>query len=258
MSTLINALENFQLVDQKKNYTWTDTTLEEFLNDLSPSDWEPLFHETRHITHGISKTLHAKASSGKVIYPPLPLVYNAFFQCPFHKLKVVIIGQDPYHAAGQAMGLSFSVPPGIRAPPSLRNIFRELKREGFTIHNFAHGDLTSWANQGVLLLNSALTVEKGKPGSHSDTWSRFTEQIVRFINRNAKHVVFLLWGYHASMYSGSISSSKHCVIRAGHPSPMNQTNPFMGCDCFRKCNLYLEKHGKEKVDWGQPSIDPTT
>lgn len=182
-------------------------------------------------------------------YPPINLLFNSINLCSLYEIKVVIIGQDPYHNPGQAMGLSFSVPKNVRPPPSLLNIYKELKSDilGFKIPN--HGDLTNWARQGVLLLNDVLTVEKNKPLSHSNIgWKFFTSKILDIINSKRKNIVFMLWGNHAKQKAKFIDSSKHLILQAGHPSPLSVRH-FLGCKHFSKANEYLEKNGIDKIDW---------
>lgn len=189
--------------------------------------------------------------SNKPIYPPTDLIFNAFKLCTFNNTKVVILGQDPYHKKGQAMGLSFSVPKGITIPPSLKNIYKELKNEyndKFDIPN--HGDLTSWAEQGVLLLNTALTVIEGKPNSHSEYWKELTDNIIKHISDNKEHVVFILWGNNAKQKSSLIDKEKHLVLEHTHPSPLaTRTYPFIGNNHFKLCNEYLKKHNLREIEW---------
>ena len=186
--------------------------------------------------------------AGKVIYPPGPLIFNAFNQTPFDKVKVVIIGQDPYHNPGEAMGLCFSVPKGIKVPPSLVNIYKEINRDlGLPIPD--HGDLTHWAEQGVLLLNAMLTVEANKPTSHQKIgWQNFTDAAIRHISEEKEGVVFLLWGKYAQSKQALIDEMKHYVLSAPHPSPL-AGNGFQGCGHFGRANELLEKQGKLPIDW---------
>ena len=162
---------------------------------------------------------------------------------------MVIIGQDPYHGPNQAHGLSFSVPHGIKPPPSLRNIFKELHRDLGTA-NPSHGNLEHWANQGVLLLNSVLTVEKDKPGSHASIgWQAFTDHIISQINQHAKPTVFMLWGAAAKKKKALITKSKHLVLTASHPSPLSAYRGFLGCYHFSECNLWLQSQNRQPIDW---------
>ena len=183
------------------------------------------------------------------IYPPKPLILNAFELCPFNGLKVVIIGQDPYHKAGQACGLSFSVPNGVAVPPSLKNIFKELSSDlpGFTTPN--SGNLEAWAKQGVLLLNSVLTVQAGIAGSHKNFgWQRFTDAVINKLSKQKEHLVFLLWGNYAASKASLIDNHKHLILTAAHPSPLAR-GAFFGCKHFSKTNNYLSANGKQPIDW---------
>jgi len=183
------------------------------------------------------------------IYPPGPEIFNAFDTTPLHHVKAVILGQDPYHGKGQAHGLCFSVPQGIKPPPSLVNIFKELNADtGLPIP--AHGNLENWARQGVMLLNATLTVRASCAGSHQNKgWEQFTDQVIRVISREKKHVAFLLWGRYAQAKESLIDQSKHLVLKAAHPSPFSAHNGFLGCRHFSKTNEFLEKSGLEKIDW---------
>jgi uracil-DNA glycosylase len=183
------------------------------------------------------------------VFPPAKLVFNALNLCSFNAVKVVIIGQDPYHGAGQANGLSFSVNDGIRKPPSLENIFKELQTdiEGFTIP--ASGSLESWAKQGVLMLNAVLTVQEGQPGSHKTFgWENFTDAIIKLISDKKEHVVFLLWGNYAISKTHLIDSNKHLVLTAAHPSPLAR-GAFFGSKHFSKANKYLIENGLNPINW---------
>ena len=192
--------------------------------------------------------LRAEKRAGKVIYPPGPLIFNAFEQTPFDEVKVVILGQDPYHRPGQAMGLSFSVPKGVPLPPSLKNIYKELERDtGFK--NPGHGDLTGWARQGVFLLNAFLTVERGKPASHQKIgWQYFTDAVIRTLSEEKEDLVFLLWGRFAQAKTALIDEMKHYVLTAVHPSPL-AGNRFLGCGHFSKTNELLTQNGLPPIDW---------
>ncbi|MGQ1890786.1 uracil-DNA glycosylase [Thermophagus sp. OGC60D27] len=183
------------------------------------------------------------------IYPPGPLIFNAFNHTPLNKIKVVLIGQDPYHGPGQAQGLSFSVPDGIRQPPSLQNIFKEIANDIGTPPPVS-GDLTRWAQQGVLLLNATLTVRAHSPGSHQGKgWEQFTDAVIRTISENCENIVFLLWGRYAQNKQALINPSKHLVLKAAHPSPFSVHKGFFGCKHFSKTNEWLEKHGIKKIEW---------
>lgn len=196
--------------------------------------------------------LHLKTekSQGKIIYPPGSFIFNAFNTTPFDKIKVVIIGQDPYHGHGQAHGLCFSVQNGVPPPPSLINIFKELK-EDIGMQVPGHGNLTKWAEQGVFLLNASLTVRAGEPMSHSKIgWAQFTDTVIKTISDHKEHVVFLLWGKFAQDKKVLIDESKHLILRAAHPSPFSAYSGFFGCKHFSKANEYLMSKGIDPVDWG--------
>lgn len=197
----------------------------------------------------ITEHLKTEKAQGKTIYPPGPLIFNAFKHTPVDKVKVVILGQDPYHGPNQAMGLSFSVPVGVPPPPSLVNIFKELHDDvGVPVPK--NGDLTPWADQGVLLLNASLTVRAGEPMSHSKIgWHLFTDCVIRTISERKQHVVFLLWGRFAQQKSELIAARKHHLLKAAHPSPLSASNGFFGCRHFSKTNTYLMKQGIDPVDW---------
>lgn len=197
----------------------------------------------------IKDALLAAKADGKTIFPPGRLIFNAFDQTPFDQVKVVIIGQDPYHGSGQAMGLSFSVPAGVRVPPSLQNIYKELQREYPDFRIPGHGDLSYWAKQGVLLLNASLTVEAGRAGSHRTLgWQRFTDAAIAALNREREGIAFLLWGGFAKAKADLIDHRRHCVLTAVHPSPL-AGNRFLGCDHFRSANEYLALRGERPIDW---------
>jgi uracil-DNA glycosylase len=200
----------------------------------------------------IALHLKTEKASGKIIYPPGSLIFNAFRLTPFEQLKVVIIGQDPYHGPGQAMGLSFSVPKGVATPPSLINIYKELKQDiGLAIPN--HGDLSHWATQGVLLLNASLSVRANEPNSHAQIgWHHFTNAVIRKISDEKEGVVFLLWGKFAQDKQDLIDGVKHHVLKAAHPSPFSADKGFFGCRHFSKTNEYLIKNGIDPVDWKLP------
>lgn len=183
------------------------------------------------------------------VFPPPKLVFNAFARCPFAKVKVVILGQDPYHGPGQAMGLSFSVPDGIKSPPSLQNIYKEIKADLGTEIPMS-GNLERWANQGVLLLNATLTVEKGQAGSHQGLgWEQFTDAVIQKISDDKEHVVFMLWGRYAQEKGKNVDTTKHLVLTAAHPSPFSAHSGFFGCKHFSKTNQYLKEHDLEPVEW---------
>lgn len=195
---------------------------------------------------------------GKKIYPARENIFNAFKLTPFENLKVVVLGQDPYHGPSQAEGLCFSVPLGITLPPSLKNIFKELESDlqnsenilesGFRIPK--HGHLARWADQGVFLLNTVLTVEEGKPGSHAGRgWESFTDFVIKSISEHRDHVVFLLWGNYAKTKTSLIDTAKHTILTAPHPSPLSAHTGFLGCKHFSKCNQALINHKQTPIDW---------
>ena len=185
----------------------------------------------------------------KIVFPPAKLIFNAFNLTPVNKIKVIIIGQDPYHGEGQAHGLSFSVPKDIKIPPSLLNIYKELK-EDINKEIPKHGFLESWANQGVLLLNSVLTVESGKPNSHKNIgWERFTESVIEKISTKKDKLVFLLWGSYAQKKEDFIDSNKHLILKSVHPSPLSAYNGFFGSKHFSKTNNFLKKNDIEEILW---------
>ena len=196
----------------------------------------------------IKDYLSESKSKGNTIFPPGPLIFNAFDKTPFHKVRVVILGQDPYHNPGQAMGLCFSVPRNIPLPASLKNIYKELHRDiGFQIPD--HGDLSAWASQGVFLLNAILTVEKNKAGSHGNIgWHLFTNAVIRILSEERKGLVFLLWGNYARAKKDLIDSTKHTILEAAHPSPLAR-DAFKGCSHFSKVNQILTSRGEPPINW---------
>jgi uracil-DNA glycosylase len=202
--------------------------------------------------HALADFLRAEKRAGKIIYPPGPCIFAAFEHTPFDAVKVVILGQDPYHGPGQAHGLSFSVLPGVQAPPSLQNIFAELSRDLGT-RRPDHGCLLPWARQGVLLLNAVLTVEQGRAGSHQGKgWEGFTDACVAALDREREGLVFLLWGSHAQARGRRLDRRRHLVLEAPHPSPLSAHRGFMGCGHFSRANAYLAEQGKAPIDWQLP------
>ncbi len=194
--------------------------------------------------------LKTEKAQGKVIYPPGPLIFNAFNTTPFDKISVVIIGQDPYHGPGQAHGLSFSVPTGIKPPPSLMNIFKELEKDIGIKMPEKYGNLTKWAEQGVLLLNAALTVRAGEPFSHAKYgWTEFTDTVITRLSDKKEGIIFLLWGKFAQEKQALIDETKHIVLKAAHPSPFSADKGFFGCKHFSKANEILIKSGRNPIDW---------
>lgn len=192
--------------------------------------------------------LHQEKAAGKTIYPPGSQIFKAFELTPVDQLKVVILGQDPYHGPGQAMGLSFSVPQAVKAPPSLKNIFKEIESD-LGVRMSGNPDLQSWARQGVLLLNAILTVQESSPASHSRIgWQEFTDAVIRYISDNCDGVVFLLWGNFARSKKALIDTSRHHVLEAAHPSPL-AGGAFFGCRHFSQTNQILASEGKEPINW---------
>lgn len=196
----------------------------------------------------LAARLHEEKASGRTIYPPGPQIFRAFELTPLNDVKVVILGQDPYHEQGQAMGLSFSVPDGVDAPPSLRNIFREIETD-LGIKMSGSPNLEQWARQGVLLLNSILTVRRGEAASHGAIgWQEFTDAVIRTISERCNGVVFLLWGNYARNKAGLIDSSRHYILEAAHPSPLAR-GAFFGCRHFSKANEILAGQGRTPINW---------
>lgn len=186
------------------------------------------------------------------IYPPGNMIFNAFNKTPFDKVRVVLLGQDPYHGKGQAHGLCFSVPEGIPQPPSLVNIFKELKSD-LGIPLPAHGNLEKWSSQGVLLLNAILTVRANQAGSHQNRgWEKFTDSVIHNISEKLTGVIFLLWGRYAQAKEVLIDSNKHYILKAAHPSPYSADNGFYGCKHFSMTNEILSRHGLDEIDWNIP------
>ncbi|ANI78338.1 uracil-DNA glycosylase [Sphingobium sp. EP60837] len=203
----------------------------------------------------LKQFLAEEKASGKRIFPKGSEYFRALDLTPLDKVKVVILGQDPYHGEGQAHGLCFSVQPGVRTPPSLVNIYKELKSDlGLTPPR--HGFLEHWAQQGVLLLNSVLTVEMGRAASHQKRgWEEFTDAIIRLVNSQAEPVVFLLWGAYAQRKAAFVDETRHLVLKAAHPSPLSAHNGFLGCRHFSKANAFLEAKGRGAVDWALPECE---
>ncbi|MFW2176339.1 MULTISPECIES: uracil-DNA glycosylase [unclassified Moraxella] len=220
-----------------------------------PDDWKNALAEelTSANMDAIRQFLREAYAQNKEIYPPKHLMFNAFDLTPLSQVKVVILGQDPYHGAGQAMGLSFSVPKAIPKPPSLQNILKELATD-LNIPPSRHGDLSYWARQGVLLLNSMLTVEAGQAGSHQGKgWERFTDTVIEAVNTHCEHCVFILWGSYAQKKGRFIDPSKHLILTATHPSPLGANRGgFFGTRPFSKANDYLMSCGKSPIDWQLP------
>ena len=218
--------------------------------------WKAALHEEfdKPYMRQLGDFLRAEKAAGKVIYPPGPLIFNALNSTPLAQVKVVIIGQDPYHGPDQAHGLCFSVQPGVKTPPSLVNIYKELKRD-LNIDMPNHGNLQHWAEQGVLLLNTSLTVEQGNAGSHAKIgWQTFTDKVIEVVSQQRDHLVFLLWGAHAQGKAGLIDSSKHLLLKSVHPSPLSAHRGFIGNGHFSRTNKFLDQHGLAPIDWRLPEL----
>ena len=222
------------MTNVKIEETWKNHLIHEFEKDYMKS---------------LSNYLRNEKKSSKDIYPPSHLIFNAFELTKFDDVKVVIIGQDPYHGHGQAHGLSFSVAHGIKTPPSLRNIHKELNDDlGIPVPH--HGNLSKWAAGGVLLLNTILTVEKGKPGSHANQgWEVFTDSVLRVLNQKKKNIVYILWGKKAQEKSSIIKGDDNLIIESSHPSPYSADNGFFGSKPFSRANAYLKQNKIEPIDW---------
>lgn len=201
----------------------------------------------------LKKFLQSEYQAGKTIFPKGTEYFSAFNYTPFNKVKVVIVGQDPYHGPGQAHGLCFSVRSGIQLPPSLQNIFKELKAD-LGIEMNSQGDLSAWAQQGVLLLNSVLTVENGKAASHQGRgWETFTDKVIESLNQGRQNLVFVLWGSYAQKKAEKVDRQKHLVIESPHPSPLSAHRGFFGTKPFSKINAYLKAHGQDPIIWDKSS-----
>ncbi len=199
--------------------------------------------------------LVAEKAAGKAICPKASEWFRALDLTPLDKVRVVILGQDPYHGPGQAHGLCFSVRPGVRPPPSLVNIYKELESD-LGLPRPRHGFLESWAKQGVLLLNSVLTVEAAQAASHQGKgWERFTDAIIRLLNAREEPIVFMLWGAYARKKAAFVDATKHLILKAAHPSPLSAHNGFLGCRHFSQCNEFLVSHGMQPIDWSLPEAN---
>lgn len=218
-----------------------------WLAQLEPEFQQPYMQQ-------LKEFLRSEKQQGKVIYPASQNIFNAFNSAPLDRVKVVILGQDPYHGPGQAHGLCFSVQPQVPPPPSLKNIFKELHRDlGCPLPN--HGYLQSWAEQGVLLLNATLTVEQAQAGSHQKRgWEAFTDKAIEAVNREREGVVFMLWGSYAQKKAQFVDREKHCVLTSSHPSPLAAHRGFLGCGHFSKANEYLSARGEKPIDWCLPPL----
>jgi uracil-DNA glycosylase len=218
---------------------------------IQTQTWEALLKKEKQKPYfkALLERLNAASQNGAAIYPPKPLIFNAIKQCPYDNTKVVIIGQDPYHGPGQAHGLSFSVPDGIRKPPSLQNIFKEMHADvaGPIPQS---GDLTYLAKQGVLLLNASLTVPAGEANAHANWgWQTFTDKIVTLLNDHPEPLVFMLWGAFATKKCAHIDAQRHCILRCAHPSPLAAHRGFFGCKHFSKANQFLKAHNRAPINW---------
>jgi len=203
----------------------------------------------------LKQFLREEKAAGKIIYPASSNWFSAFNETPFDQVKVVILGQDPYHGPRQAHGLCFSVLPGVAIPPSLRNMYKELQSD-LGIQPPEHGCLTHWSRQGVLLLNATLTVEQGDAGAHQGRgWEQFTDRAVQILNERRQGLVFMLWGSYAQKKGALIDTSKHLVLKAPHPSPLSAYRGFLGCRHFSQANDYLQKRGVVPIDWRLPSSE---
>ncbi|MBI5755133.1 uracil-DNA glycosylase [Candidatus Peregrinibacteria bacterium] len=220
-------------MDVRMEQTWKDRLADEF---------------DKEYFHFLAEFVRS-AYRNEVVYPPPKCIFRAFEMCPFDQVKVVILGQDPYHGPKQAHGLCFSVNEGIALPPSLVNIFREIE-DDCKVSVSKTGDLSRWARQGVLLLNATLTVTQGRAGSHQHKgWEDFTDRVVDLLSREREHLVFLLWGRYAQEKGARIDMTRHLVLKAAHPSPLSAHSGFFGCRHFRSANEYLAAHGKQGIDW---------
>ena len=214
--------------------SWKEKLLEEFNKDYMRS---------------LSEFLRSEKSKKKIIFPPGNKIFNAFNLTKFEDVKVVILGQDPYHGHNQAHGLSFSVEEGIRPPPSLKNIFKELESD-IGIKQPEHGNLERWCSEGVLLLNSILTVEKSKPASHANMgWEQFTDKILSILNDVKRNIVFILWGMKAQEKGHFLDKNRHLILKSAHPSPYSANNGFLGSRPFSKTNHYLSRNNIKEIDW---------
>lgn len=222
----------------------------------TPKTWESIINDERDKEYfqSVLAFVEQQRNSGKTIYPPQEQVFSAFDMTPFESVRVVILGQDPYHGANQAHGLAFSVLRGVKIPPSLRNMYKELAQdiEGFEIPS--HGYLDAWASQGVLMLNTVLTVEEAKAHSHAKCgWETFTDAIIAELNQRSEPIIFLLWGAHAQKKGQAIDTGKHYVLAAPHPSPLSARRGFFGCQHFSTTNELLSSMDQRPIDWHLPT-----
>lgn len=219
------------------------------------NDWAPLLEEEFEKPYYLKlRQFLTEEYNSKIIYPDKYDIYNSLHLTPYNETKVVILGQDPYHGPGQAHGLSFSVKPGIPLPPSLQNIFKELKEDA-NCYIPNNGYLVEWAKQGVLMLNAVLTVRKGEPNSHKGAgWEIFTDRVIQLLNEREKPIVFILWGKNAQEKESYITSPNHYIIKAPHPSPFSANRGFFGSKPFSKTNTFLRKIGSEEINWQIPNL----
>ncbi len=216
-----------------------------------PDDWMVYLKDefTRSYMNDLRDTLKQEIKTA-TIFPPMDQIFKAFHLTNFEKVRVVILGQDPYHNPGQAQGLAFSVPDGVPTPPSLKNIFKEIKTSYGTDYSFKSGNLTNWAVQGVFLLNTVLTVRKNRPASHKNLgWETFTDKVISILSQKKNNLVFLLWGSLARSKKPLINPKSHLILEASHPSPFSADRGFFGCDHFRKANEYLKKNNLTEINW---------
>jgi len=250
------AIQNGAIVDCFASLAMTsETNLDQTLH---PSWREPLATELAGPNMAeLRRFLEEQREAGKRIFPDSPNWFRALELTPLDEVRVVILGQDPYHGEGQAHGVGFSVPPGVRTPPSLVNIFKELESD-LGIARPAHGFLEHWARQGVLLLNAVLTVEMGRAGSHRKKgWEAFTDAAIRAVNARSAPTVFMLWGKPAQQKAAFVDSERHLVLTAPHPSPLSAWSGFFGCRHFSQANAFLEAHGRGPIDWALPDCAPS-
>lgn len=242
---------SYKVKDIQVNPTYKNLSISDYIKTNTPKGWEEFFKmmlENDYIDE-ISNIIFDKAQKGEEIYPPLDKIFNAFEWCSPDEMKVIILGQDPYHTPGAAMGLCFSTPDDRPLQPSVKNIFKELESDGFTPY-WDSGNLTFWAGQGVFLINTALTVKKGEAFSHGEKiWGNFTGQLFRYLNDRCDHLVIIMWGNHAQKYDKYFSSEKHKKLTSSHPSPLSVNRGFFGSRPFSKTNRQLELWGKEPIDW---------
>ncbi|MFS1488037.1 uracil-DNA glycosylase [Vibrio splendidus] len=222
----------------------------------APKTWESIINDEREKAYfqSVLAFVEQQRNSGKTIYPPQEQVFSAFDMTSFESVRVVVLGQDPYHGVSQAHGLAFSVLPGVKIPPSLRNMYKELAQDIESFEIPSHGYLDSWASQGVLMLNTVLTVEEAKAHSHAKCgWETFTDAIIAELNQRSEPIIFLLWGAHAQKKGQAIDADKHHVLTAPHPSPLSAHRGFFGCQHFSTTNKLLSSMDQQPIDWRLPT-----